>query len=138
MKNIEVKEYKNYNEDKILNLYKAVGWSNYYNKTSMLRKAYENSLYIVGAYLNEELIGIIRVVGDGSSIIYIQDILVSPIHQRKGIGRKLFKNVIEKYQTVYQKVLITDNTEKTKAFYKSVGFSEVGEMDGVCFVNYTF
>lgn|SRR5699024_6792224 len=138
MKNIEFKEYKNYNEQEILNLYKAVGWSNYYNKPSMLRKAYENSLDIVGAYIDKELVGIIRVVGDGSSILYIQDILVSPIHQRKGIGRKLFKNIIEKYQMVYQKVLITDNTEKTKAFYKSVEFSEIGEMDGVCFVNYTF
>ena len=137
MKNIEFKEYKNYNEQEILNLYKAVGWSNYYNKPSMLRKAYENSLDIVGAYIDKELVGIIRVVGDGSSILYIQDILVSPIHQRKGIGRKLFKNIIEKYQMVYQKVLITDNTEKTKAFYKSVEFSEIGEMDGVCFVNYT-
>jgi len=138
LKNIEFKEYKNYNEQEILNLYKAVGWSNYYNKPSMLRKAYENSLDIVGAYIDKELVGIIRVVGDGSSILYIQDILVSPIHQRKGIGRKLFKNIIEKYQMVYQKVLITDNTEKTKAFYKSVEFSEIGEMDGVCFVNYTF
>src|SRR5699024_12750383 len=64
-----------------LSLYKAVGWSNYYKKPSMLKKAYENSLYIIGAYLNEELIGVIRVVGDGSSIIYIQDILVSPKHQ---------------------------------------------------------
>ena len=93
---------------------------------------------IIGAYLNEELVGIIRVVGDGSSILYIQDILVSPIHQRKGIGRKLFEKITNKYQNVYQKVLITDNTEKTKAFYQRMGFSEVDKTKGVCFVNYTF
>lgn len=138
LKNIEIKKYKNYNEQEILDLYKSVGWSNYYNKPSMLKEAYENSLDIIGAYLNEELVGIIRVVGDGSSILYIQDILVSPIHQQKGIGRKLFENITNKYQNVYQKVLITDNTEKTRKFYKNMGFIELDKMEGVCFVNYTF
>ena len=138
MENIKLKTYEKYNEEEILNLYKAVGWSNYYKKPSMLKKAYENSLHIIGAYLNEELIGVIRVVGDGSSIIYIQDILVSPKHQRKGIGRKLFEKIMDKYQKVYQKVLITDNTEKTKAFYQRMGFSEVDKTKDVCFVNYTF
>ena len=131
------KEYDEYNEEEILNLYKAVGWSNYFNKPQMLENAYKHSLYVVGAYVEDQLVGIVRVVGDGASIIYIQDIVVLPDHQRQGIGRGLFEKVVEKYSEVYQKVLITDNTEKTKAFYEELGFSAIETMDGKCFVQYT-
>lgn len=128
-----LQEYKRYKEEEILTLYQAVGWSNYFNKPEMLKQAYENSLYTVGAYLADDLVGVIRVVGDGASILYIQDLLVHPSHQRKGIGRKLFEHVIVKYQDVYQKVLITDDTEKTKSFYENMGF----KAEGVSFIQYT-
>ena len=131
--NFELREYKRYKEEEILTLYQAVGWSNYFNKPEMLKQAYENSLYTVGAYLADDLVGVIRVVGDGASILYIQDLLIHPSHQRKGIGRKLFEHVIDKYQDVYQKVLITDDTEKTKAFYENMGF----KAEGVSFIQYT-
>lgn len=120
-----IKEYNEYNEKEILSLYQSVGWTSYVNNPSMLKNAYANSLKILGAYENEKLIGIIRVVGDGHSIVYIQDIIVLPEYQRHGIGTALLGKILEIYQNVYQKVLLTDNTEKTIQFYKSAGF----EMD---------
>ena len=120
-----INEYRKYNEDEILNLYQSVGWINYTNNPNMLKNAYANSLKILGAYENEKLIGIIRVVGDGYSIVFIQDIIVLPEYQRHGIGTALLKKILEIYQNVYQKSLLTDNTDKTIQFYKSVGF----EMD---------
>lgn len=120
-----MKEYNEYNEKEILSLYQNVGWTNYVNNPSMLKSAYENSLKILGAYENEKLLGIIRVVGDGHSIVYIQDIIVLPEYQRHGIGTALLGKILEIYQNVYQKVLLTDNTEKTIQFYKAAGF----EMD---------
>lgn len=120
-----IKEYKKYNEKEIVNLYQSVGWANYVNHPTMLKNAYANSLKILGAYENEKLLGIVRVVGDGHSIIFIQDILVLPEYQRLGIGTALLKEILDMYQNVYQKSLLTDNTEKTIQFYKSVGF----EMD---------
>jgi len=68
-----IKEYTNYNESEVLNLYKSVGWTNYTNNPKMLEDAYANSLRILGAYENEKLLGIIRVVGDGHSVVFIQD-----------------------------------------------------------------
>ena len=138
MREIKLKEYKKYKVEEILDLYKAVEWSNYYNKPEILKEAYQHSLYILGAYLEEELVGIIRVVGDGASIIFVQDLLVHPEYQRKGVGRLLLLEILEKYQQVHQKVLLTDNTEKTKAFYKKVGMTPLAETNGLCFVNYTF
>ena len=124
-----VKEYSTYNEEEILNLYQSVGWLNYVNQPEMLKNAYANSLRIFGAYENEKLLGIIRVVGDGHSIVFIQDIVVLPEYQRHGIGTALLKKVLDTYAHVYQKTLLTDDTEKTILFYKSLGFQMDTEIE---------
>ena len=84
-----IKEYKEYNESEILKLYQSVGWTNYVNNPEMLKNAYENSLKIYAAYMNDKMAGIIRVVGDGFSVVFIQDLLVYPEYQqgyREGIA----------------------------------------------------
>lgn len=124
-----IKEYAVYKEAEILGLYTSVGWTNYTDNPEMLRNAYLNSLKIYGAYVDDKLIGIIRVVGDGYSVIFIQDLLVHPEFQRKGVGTLLLKKVLCEYDSVYQKHLMTEDTEKTILFYKSLGFvdnSEIG------------
>ena len=128
---MEIKLYSHYCEPEILSLYKAVGWRNYYENPEMLSRAYENSLCILGAYENDKLIGVIRAVGDGASILFIQDIIVDPAYQRRGIGTKLTRAMLERYAHVYQIQLMTDNTEKTIAFYKSMGFRTMDEL-GCC------
>lgn len=129
MKNIEIRTYEKYNEIEILDLYKSVGWSNYYENSDMLKNGFENSLCILGAYDGDKLVGIIRVVGDGHTIIYIQDILILPVYQRLNIGTNLLKYVLDKYKGVYQRVLSTDNTEKTISFYQSLGFKKLTDMN---------
>lgn len=124
-----LKEYAVYKEAEILGLYTSLGWTNYTDNPEMLRNAYLNSLKIYGAYVDDKLIGIIRVVGDGYSVIFIQDLLVHPEFQRKGVGTLLLKKVLCEYDSVYQKHLMTEDTEKTILFYKSLGFvdnSEIG------------
>ena len=128
---MEIKPYSHYCESEILPLYKAVRWSGYYERPEMMRKAYENSLCILGAYEEDALIGIIRAVGDGASIVFIQDIIVHPQYQRQGIGTKLMRAMLERYAHVYQIELATDDTEKTIAFYKSMGFRPMQEV-GCC------
>ena len=64
-------------------------------------------------------------------VVFVQDILVFRKHQREGIGRALLQEVLDRYKSVRQIELVTDNTEKTKAFYKSVGFAELSEI-GCC------
>ena len=121
--NYKIREYIRYNQEEILHLYEKVGWTNYTSNPEMLKNAYDNSLKILAAYDSEILIGIIRAVGDGFSILYIQDILVLPEYQRQGVGTALMEEMLETYKHVYQKVLLTDDTEKTIAFYKSIGFA---------------
>lgn len=97
----------------------------------MLKKGFEHSLLVLAAYENEELVGILRAVGDGYTIVFIQDILVKPAHQHRGIGSCLVEEVLKTFSNVRQIELATDNTTKTCAFYKSLGFSELSEL-GCC------
>ncbi len=96
-----------------------------------LRKGFENSLLILAAYECDQLLGIIRAVGDGHTIVFIQDILVFPECQRKGIGSALLQVILDRYSHVRQIGLTTDNIPNSIAFYKSMGFREISEI-GCC------
>ena len=128
---MEIRPYSHYCESEILPLYKAVGWRNYYERPQVLKRAYENSLCVLGAFEQGRLVGIIRAVGDGCSIVFVQDVIVHPDFQRWGIGTKLMRSLLERYENVYQIQLLTDDTEATAAFYKSLGFRPVNEV-GCC------
>lgn len=125
---MEIKLYQSYAEAEILALYRAVGWSSYYDRPRMVGAAFANSLCILGAYEEGRLVGFLRAVGDGASILFIQDIVVHPEHQRRGIGTALMRAILGRYPAVYQTELATDNTEKTVAFYRSLGFVPLEEL----------
>ena len=126
---MEIKEYTEFKADEILRLYTQVGWTAYTENMPALEQGYKNSLLVLAAYENEELLGIVRVVGDGATVILVQDLLVSPKKQRQGIGTALLKAVLDRYANVRQIQLVTDNTPKTVAFYRSLGFLELAEVD---------
>ena len=128
---MKIKEYRSYKEAEIRRLYTEVGWTAYTENMSVLEQGYKNSLLVLAAYENDELLGIIRIVGDGFTIIFVQDILVFPREQRNGVGTALMKAVLDRYPDVRQIELATDNTSKTVAVYKSLGFTEFSEM-GCC------
>lgn len=128
---MKIKEYTEFKADEILRLYTQVGWTAYTENMPALEQGYKNSLLVLAAYENKELLGIVRVVGDGATIILVQDILVYPQKQRQGIGTALLKAVLDRYANVRQIQLVTDNTPKTVAFYRSLGFLELAEL-GCC------
>lgn len=128
---MEIREYNEYNENEMLNLYASVGWTAYTANPEALRKGFEKSMLTLAAYEGNQLMGIIRTVGDGHTIVVVQDIVVFPKYQRKGVGSALLQAIIDRYSHVRQIELATDNTPKTIAFYKSMGFREMSEI-GCC------
>ena len=128
---MEIKEYTKFRTDEILPLYTQVGWTAYTEDMAALEHGFQNSLLILAAYEKDTLLGLIRVVGDGATVILVQDILVYPEKQRQGIGSALLKAVLDRYAHVRQIQLLTDNTPKTVAFYRSLGFLELSEL-GCC------
>lgn len=128
---MEIREYKTYDQEEILQLYTSAGWTAYTDHPEVLQKGFENSMLTLAAYEDEKLLGIIRTVGDGHTIVFVQDILVFPEHQRKGVGSALLQAILDRYSHVRQIELATDNTEKTIAFYRSMGFRQMSEL-GCC------
>lgn len=119
----------------LMPIYEAVGWTNYTQNPEMLKAAFENSLHVLAAFTEEGiLVGVLRAVGDGASILFIQDILVTPEYQHQGIGTKLLQQTLEKYKNVYQIQLTTDNSMKTISFYESNGFTSLTSLNCVSFI----
>ena len=119
---------KAYNEEEIMNLYAAVGWTAYTDHPAALREGFERSLLTLAAYEGNDLLGIIRTVGDGATIVLIQDLLVWPEQQRKGVGTALIRAVLERFSGVRQIELVTDNDPGVLAFYRSLGFAELQQL----------
>ena len=125
---MEIRAYTEYNEAEIRGLYASVGWTAYTDDPAALRNGFANSLLTLAAYEEAALAGLIRVVGDGHTIVFVQDILVRPQFQRRGIGSVLLQAVLNRYAGVRQIELFTDDTPETAAFYRSMGFRELTEL----------
>ncbi len=110
-------------------LYAAVEWTAYTRDPARLTAAVAASLHTVTAWDGDHLVGLARVVGDGLTIAYLQDILVHPEYQRRGIGRILFRQVFAPFADVRQKVLLTDDEPAQQAFYEAMGFTEIRDLD---------
>ena len=121
----------------VLHLYQAVGWTNYTNKPQMLEQSLSHSLVIYLALDGDAVVGLIRLVGDGFSSVFVQDLIVLPIYQRQGIGRSLMKEALEDYKDAYQVQLVTEQTEKNVGFYRSLGFEALSTYDciGMTWIN---
>lgn len=123
-----IREYTGYDASEILPLYQSVGWIAYTAQPEVLRAGFENSLLCLGAYEGNELIGLVRVVGDGCTVVLLQDILVHPAHQRQGVGTGLVKTALDRFKDVRQVQLVTDDQPDTLAFYRSLGFRDLGSL----------
>lgn len=124
---------KNISSVQLEKLYNDVEWSAYTNDMKVLEQAVEQSLDVIAAWNGEELVGLIRVVGDGLTIIYIQDILVLKAYQNQGIATELLQQVLTKYKSVRQKVLLTEEAEDVRHFYEKNGFESCDQGNLVAF-----
>lgn len=111
----------------VLALYRSVGWTAYTENPQTLMAALAGSSHVVVARDGQVLVGLARVVSDGASIAYLQDVLVHPDHQRGGVGAALVRAALAPYANVRQKVLLTDDDPAQRAFYQHLGYHEVHE-----------
>ena len=121
----------------VLHLYQAVGWTNYTNQPQMLEQALSHSLVIYLALDGDAVVGLIRLVGDVFSSVFVQDLIVLPSYQRQGIGSSLMKQALEDFKEAYQVQLATEQTEENVGFYRSMGFETLSTYDctGMIWVN---
>ena len=112
-------------------LYSSVGWQAYTADIAGLERAVRNSTYVVEARAGNELIGLARGMSDDVSIFYLQDILVHPSWQRRGVGRALLLDCLSRFSHVRQKALLTDDEPSQRMFYEAMGFRDIRDISSV-------
>lgn len=76
-----------------LNLRKAAGWKSLTQEQA--QKAIDGSILTVVVYDEERPVGMARIVGDGAVICYVQDLIVIPEYQGKGVGQMIMESLID-------------------------------------------
>ena len=78
-------------------LRKLVGWCE--TDSSITAIALKNSLFSVVAQERNSVIGFGRIAGDGGLYFYIQDLIVHPQFQSKGVGNAMMKELMDYLKT---------------------------------------
>ncbi|MDO5156796.1 MAG: GNAT family N-acetyltransferase [Eubacteriales bacterium] len=107
------------NVEKIATLREAVGWNRMENE---LRNPLMTSYIHIAAYEEDVLIGYIDSISNGVTDAYIQDLMVHPKYQGKGVGTELMNQMIAciKEKHIYMVSVIFE--EEMKSFYEKFGF----------------
>lgn len=93
---------------------------------SQAQLALNNSLYIVSAYRSGSCVGMGRLVGDGAVICYVQDLIVLPEVQGKGIGSAILSRLKNRAEELRQKdsemMFCLMCAKGRESFYEKHGF----------------
>ena len=103
----------------LADLRESVGWNR-------MENAYKNPLltsyYHIAVYEKETLIGYIDCVSNGVTDAYIQDLMIHPAYQGRGIGTALMKRMIDDLKEKHIYMISVVFEEKLKPFYEKFGF----------------
>lgn len=75
-------------------LCRSVGWSDMVN-FAVADRALSGSLFQVVAHVDGDLAGMARIVGDGAIFFYVQDVVVDPRFQGRGVGASLMSATVD-------------------------------------------
>ncbi len=122
-------------EDELFELYGSLGWTAYINDMKSAMSGLGGSLAVYTAWADGKLIGMLRLIGDGHTVAYVQDLLVEHGFQNRGIGTALMRMFLNQYGHVRQKVLLTDvETPAAIKFYERLGFVVTGNVGCVAMI----
>lgn len=104
-------------------LHRAVGWK--YLDNDVVKKSLKHSMLVVSAVVDGKTVGMARVIGDGICHGVLQDVIVLPEYQKRGIGTAMINKINASLQSIADKndeflleLLPTPNNE---AFYLKCG-----------------
>lgn len=123
---ITISEKKEINIEDVLALYNANKWSSA-SKPTQLYNGLLNSETLITAWDNGKLVGVGNAISDGYLTVYYPHLLVLPEYQGKGIGKKIFDKMQEKYRDFHMQMLTADG--KSVDFYKKNGFERAGKTE---------
>lgn len=110
-------------------LYESVGWLLYASDPDRLALAVDRSTYVATARSDGELVGLARCLSDDVAVLYLQEAVIRPDHQRSGLGTSLITKCLDRFSHVPQKVLLADGDAEQHAFYRSLGFLDIADLE---------
>ena len=117
------------NRNAIGDLRESVGWN---RMDQVYRDPRLQSFCCIGAFDGEKLVGYVDCVSNGVTDAYIQDLMVHPDYQKRGIGRQLMRRTLEKLRSegIYMVSVIYGSAE-LQGFYEEFGFTTMlcGQME---------
>ena len=111
------------NKNELIELYKSVGWTADVNNIDNLRKGMKKS-YVIAAYEDKKLIGLVRALSDYATVVYVQDLLVASDYQGKRVGKSLMHQFLNYFGSVGQIIVTAKNDERTGKFFRYLNFRE--------------
>ena len=124
---ITIKIVSEWNTDEIVTLYTSAGWWQEEYDLKKLPMLIKGSFAFAVAYdtKNSKAIGMGRVLSDGVSDAYIQDVVVLPSYQRKGIGKQIIQTLIDYCLSKEVTWIALISEPGFSSFYKTLGFKEM-------------
>ena len=125
--NIEIKIVDYWPEEEIVNLYKAGGWWNESYDSAGIKNLIKGS-YAFAIATDKKMgkaIGMGRIISDGISDAYIQDLVILPKYRDQGIGKQLVQFLLKhcKSKGIFWIGLIAEPDQD--GFYSGLGFKQM-------------
>ena len=100
----------------------TVGWGTY--DESIIDESLKKSLFGIVVENNGKTIGMARVIGDKQLAMYIQDVIVLPEFQGKGIGKLMMKEILNyiNNNSVKNTIIGLCAAKGKEPFYEKIGF----------------
>jgi len=86
------------------------------------KRAIKHSTYITARDKNDNLIGLVKIIGDSTYEYYISEVMVIPEFQKQGIGKKLIKATLNYCkENGFIKIFLTA-AKGRESYYSKFGF----------------
>lgn len=110
----------------VLKLYREIGWVRPDESGVFVPAMLRGSLLTVSAVAEDgELIGFARVISDGASDAYIQDVMVAPLRRKQGIARAMVRRLVAELHERGVDWIGLIAVPECRELYEKLGFSEL-------------
>jgi len=126
-KNFQIKFVDKWPEDEIVSLYKAGGWwKESYDKSKikdLIKGSY--AFAVVIEKKTNKTVGMGRILSDGISDAYLQDLIILPEYRKKGLGRYLVDELVKYCYSKNIKWIALISEPNQDGFYSNIGFRQM-------------
>jgi ribosomal protein S18 acetylase RimI-like enzyme len=122
---ISIHLVRSWNGDEIVSLYRAGGWwKEEYSAAEIPALIKGSFLFAVAVHApGNKAVGMGRVISDGVSDAYIQDLVVLPSCRRAGVGRQIVQALVDGCRNAGVTWIGLVAEPETEEFYKPLGFA---------------